>query len=90
MDENPPVDAGDTGSIPGLERFHTPQGNWANEPQLLSPCAATSEAHRPRAHTPQQDKPPQWEALTLQQRVAPTHHNQRKPVHSNRDPVQPK
>ena len=29
----------------------------AREPQLLSPCAATTEAHTPRAHAPQQEKP---------------------------------
>ena len=25
--KNPPANAGDTGSIPGLERFHMPQGS---------------------------------------------------------------
>ena len=38
---------------------------WACVPQLL----------KPRAHAPQQEKPPQWEARTVQQGVAPTHHN---------------
>ena len=33
------------------------------EPQLLSPRAATTEACSPRARAPQQEKPPQWEAL---------------------------
>ena len=47
----------------------------AREPQLLSPRAATTEAHAPRAHASQQEKPLPWEARTLQQRVAPTHHN---------------
>ena len=46
-------------------------------PQLLSPCAATTEAHAPRTHALQQEKPPQWDARAPQQRVAPTHHNQR-------------
>ena len=27
VDKNPPANAGDTGSIPGLERFHMP---WSN------------------------------------------------------------
>ena len=31
----------------------------AREPQLLSPCATTTEACVPRAHVPQQEKPPQ-------------------------------
>ena len=43
---------------------------WACEPQLLSPCATTTEAHVPRARGPQQEKPPQSEARAPQQRVA--------------------
>ena len=27
VDENPPTNAGDTGSIPGPERFHMPRSN---------------------------------------------------------------
>ena len=47
--ENPPANAGDTGSSPGLGRSHTPQSNWAREPQLLSLriwslCSTTREA----------------------------------------------
>ena len=49
MVENPPANAGDTGSSPGLGRSHMPQSNWAHEPQLLSLriwslCSATREA----------------------------------------------
>ena len=47
----------------------------AREPQLLSPRATTTEAHVPRAHAPQQEKPPQWEARALQRRVAPARRN---------------
>ena len=36
MVENLPVNAGDTGSSPGLGRSHMPRSNWAREPQLLS------------------------------------------------------
>ena len=36
MVENPPANAGDTGSSPGLGRPHMPWSNWAREPQLLS------------------------------------------------------
>ena len=43
--------------------------------QLLSPRAATTEAHAPRAHAPQQEKPPQWEAHAPQRRVTPTRRN---------------
>ena len=47
--ESLPANAGDTGSSPGLGRFHMPQGNWAREPQLLSLrvwslCSTTREA----------------------------------------------
>ena len=47
--ENPPANAGDTGSSPGLGRSHMPQSNWAREPQLLSVrvwslCLATGGA----------------------------------------------
>ena len=87
MVKNLPANAGDTGSSPGPGRSHMPQSNWARvpqllslcstarEPQLLSPRATTTEARVPRARAPQQEKPPQWEARTLQQRVAPAHHN---------------
>ena len=61
--------AGDSGSIPGLGRFHMPQAtkahapqilslcSRAHEPQLMSPCATTTEAHTPRAYAQQQEKP---------------------------------
>ena len=50
---------------------------WALEPvlPLLSPWATTTEARAPRARAPQQEKPPQWQAHTLQQIVAPGHRN---------------
>ena len=49
MVENPPANAGDTGSSPGLGRSHMPRSNEAREPQLLSLrvwslCPATREA----------------------------------------------
>ena len=40
-----------------------------------SPHVTTTEAHTPRAHAPQQEKPLQWEASVPQRRVAPAHHN---------------
>ena len=43
----------------------------STEPVLWSLRATTSEAHAPRSHALQQEKPPQWEALSLQPRVAP-------------------
>ena len=55
--KNSPANAGDTGSSPGPGRSHMPRSNkarapqllslcsTAHEPQLLSPHAATTEAH---------------------------------------------
>ena len=39
VDKNLSANAGDTGSIPGLERFHMLLGNWAT-----SPCTTTIES----------------------------------------------
>ena len=87
MVKNLPANAGDKGSIPGPGRSHMLQSNKArapqllslhsraHEPQLLSPRAATTEAHVPRACVLQQEKPPQWEACALQQRAAPDRRN---------------
>ena len=87
MVKNLPANAGDMGSSPGQGRSHMPQSNWtrvpqllslrsgACEPQLVSLRAATAEARTPRACAPQQEKPPQWEAHTPQQRVAPARRN---------------
>ena len=55
---------------------------WACESQLLK------HVHS-RTYAPQ-EKPPQWEACALHQRVVPARHNKRKPVRSNEDPTQPK
>ena len=45
------------------------------EPPLWSPRATTTEAHMPRACVLQQEKPPQREARTPQQGVAPARRN---------------
>ena len=58
----------------------------ARELQLLSPNAATTEAFAPRTRAPKQEKPPQWEAHTVQLGSSPTLHNQTKSTHSNEDP----
>ena len=52
VDKNPPANAGDMGSIPGLRRFHLPQSNetlWATatEPELTGSQATTAEACAP-------------------------------------------
>ena len=95
MVKNPPANAGDKGSSPGLGSSHMPRSNEARapqllslrsraqKPQLLSPHAPTIEARVPRACAPQQEKPPQ-------RRVAPAHRNWRKHARSKEDPTQPK
>ena len=52
--KNPPANAGNMGSIPGLGRSHMPRSNSACVPQLLNLRATTTEAHTPRAHAPQE------------------------------------
>ena len=59
------------GWSPGPGRSHMPQSKEARAPQLLSLCATTTEACAPRAHAPQQKKPPQRKARASQRRVAP-------------------
>ena len=51
MVKSPPANAGDTGSIPSLGRFHLPR----------IPCATTTELVHFRAYGPR-EKPPQSEA----------------------------
>ena len=70
VDENWPASAGDTGLSRDRGRLHMPQGSSAGTPQLLSLLAATTEARVPTVCAPQ-GKPPQWEARTAQERVAP-------------------
>ena len=43
--------------------------------EQLSPRATTTEVCTPRAHAPQQEKPPQREARALQRRVTPARCN---------------
>ena len=52
--EDLPANARDTSSIPGLGRFHMPQGNEACVPQLLNLLSGASAL--------QQKKSWQWEA----------------------------
>ena len=44
--------------------------NWARVPQILKSAPVL-----PRAHAPQQEKPPQREARALQHRVSPARRN---------------
>ena len=49
VDKNPPANAGDTGSIPGLRRYHTPWVTKAYELQLLKPLCLDPVLHK-RSH----------------------------------------
>ena len=75
MDKNLPANAGDMGLVPGLGWFRMRRRNKAQEPQFLSPSAATTEAHIPRACAPQQENPVKSKAGVPQRRVALAHCN---------------
>ena len=74
--ENPPANAGDTGSSPSLGRSHMLRRNWAREPQLLSLrvwslCSATREAaivRGPRTAMKSGPRLPQLEKALAQKR----------------------
>ena len=70
MVKNLPVNSGDTGLIPGLERFHMLQGKSAQ-------CAAAAEPAL-YAHVPQ-EKQPQREACKPTQRTRILHMQQQRP-----------
>ena len=51
MVKNPPCNAGDTGSIPGLGRSHVPAGQLRDcGPVLLSPCTLEPVHQHKRSH----------------------------------------
>ena len=68
--KDPPAKSGDLGRIPDPGRSHISQStsacasqplnrcSRAGEPQLLSPCAPTTDVQAPRAHGVQKAKPP--------------------------------
>ena len=74
--ENPPANAGNTGSSPGLGRSHMLRSSWAREPQLLSLrvwslCSATREAtivRGPRTAMKSGPRSPQLEKALAQKR----------------------
>ena len=77
VDKSPPANAGDTGLIPGLGRFHITWSSWSPwaitaEPTLWSPEATTAEACAPGTCAPQRKRPLQWESCAPRHRVAPT------------------
>ena len=68
VDKNLPTKVGDIAPSLSPGRFHMPQSSWAptpqlmgpgsraQQPQLLSPCAAMTKAYVPRTHALQQEK----------------------------------
>ena len=99
--KNLPANAGDTGSVLGVEdstrcaaakpmrrnywACALEPGScsyWTHVPQLL-------KSTYPRAHAPQQEKPPQWEARALPLERSPRSRQLEKSPHSNEDPAQP-
>ena len=58
--KNLPANAVDSGLIPD------PEGSQMLATEKLSPCTTTTEPKHPRAQALQEEKPPQWEALTVQ------------------------
>ena len=73
MVKNPPANAGDKGSSPGLGSSHMPRSNEAHAPQLLS--------LRSGARLPQLLKPVRLEPVLLNKR---SHHDE-KPAHRNEE-----
>ena len=49
--KNRPVNAGDTGSIPGQGRFHMAWGKWAPVMQRRSPCSRACAIRSPQTAT---------------------------------------
>ena len=66
--KNPPANAGNTGSSPGLGRSRMTRSDQAREPQLLNPRATTTEAWAPRACDKRSHCSPQLEKARAQQR----------------------
>ena len=77
MDRNLPANAGDTGLIPGPERFHMLRATKACMLQLLEPVGLEPVVRneKPLLHCNEGQPPPT---------------TREKPVRSNEDPVQPK
>ena len=80
VDKNPPANAGDMGSNPGLGRSHMPRSNKACAPQLLSLCsrACKPQLLSPRATT---TEPACLEPMLCNKRS----HDNEKPAHRNKE-----
>lgn len=97
VDRNPTVNAEDRGSTPSQAIFHMSQSNSvqapqlqsprsrAHEPQLPSPCAATTEVLVPRAHAPQEATA--MRTLSAAMKSSPGLLQPENPTYSNDDPT---
>ena len=85
--KKPLANAGDTGLIPGPERFHMPRGNKARAPQLLSLFPGAGEQQQ-RAHVRQSlrstRETAQRDAPTRDQTAAPLAMTGEKPARQQR------
>ena len=72
---------------PTCRRVTKPLCSRAQEPQLLSPHAATTDVHEHRAHAPQQEEPRQRDALTPQLDSSPCLPQLEESLCSNKDPA---
>ena len=73
VDKNSPANAGDVDSTPGLERSRVPEGKQARVPRPLKPMILKPVLCNQRSHGNEK----------------PVHHNWRKSVCHNKDPLQP-
>ena len=71
-------------------RFDPCSGKIPQAVEQLSPSTTAAEAHMPRFHGPQGEKASKCEARALQPARSPLLLQLGKPVHSNKDPPQPK
>ena len=93
--KNPPGNAGGTGSIPDPGRAHMPWSNEPHEPQLLSPSSRAQGPHLlkpmcPTACALEQEKPPRWEANSLQLESSSRLPQLKESPRSHQDSAQPK
>ena len=95
--KNPPANAGDACSVPGLGRCNMLPALEQLSPvlQLLSLCSRAREpqllkAARPSGQAPHQEKLPWWEACAPQPEISPCLLQLEKSPGSNKGPVQPK
>ena len=89
--KNPPANAGEPGSVPGLGRSRVPRVNSSLCNGSYWACASGSCNYwATPAFVPQQEKAPQWEACIPQLDRSPHSPQLEKSLCGNQDPAQPK